>query len=133
MKNPLQPTTRVTEAFLLALVFLFGLVGFTLLAIGMQLDQGKNPSAGLPGALLPPLVIGVSAAGLHVLMRTRRMQVEQLILPVITLLFTIGLLLIWRLEGATGVWQQLLRGYLPGMAGSPPSLQRPHPIHQSRC
>ncbi len=132
MKNSVQPTTRLTEAFLLALVFLFGLVGFTLLAIGMQLDQGKNPSAGLPGALLPPLVIGASAAGLHVLMRTRRMQVEQLILPVITLLFTIGLLLIWRLEGASGVWQQLFRGYLPGMAVIALLIWRPRLVERIR-
>jgi cell division protein FtsW (lipid II flippase) len=122
----------VTEAFLLALVFLFGLVGFALLAIGMQVGQGKNPTAGLPAALLPPLVIGVSAAGIHVLMRTRRMQVEQLILPVITLLFTIGLLLIWRLEGATGVWQQLFRGYLPGMAVIAVLILRPRLVERIR-
>ena len=128
----MQPSTRLTEAFLLALIFLFGLVGFTLLAIGMQLDQGKNPSAGLPGALLPPLVIGASAAGLHGMMRIRRMQVEQLILPVITLLFTIGLLLVWRLEGASGVWQQLFRGYLPGMAVIVLLIWRPRLVERIR-
>ena len=75
----------------------------------------QNPLVRPPGALLPPLVIGSSSAGLHVMMRIRRMQVDQLILP-ITMLLHIGLLLVWRLEGATGAWQQLLRGFLSGMA-----------------
>ena len=116
MNSKVQPTTRFTEFFLLALVFLFALLGFALLAIGMQVKQGANPLSALPGALLPPLVIGASSAGLHVLMRKRGMQVDQLILPVSMLLFTVGLLMIWRLQGAGGAWQQLTRGYLPGMA-----------------
>jgi cell division protein FtsW (lipid II flippase) len=120
-----QPTPRFTEAFLLGLVFLVTLLGFALLAIGLQARQGGNPWAGLPGALLPPLVIGVSTVGLHMLMRKREMQVDQLILPVTALLFTTGLLLIWRLQGASGVWQQFLRGYLPGMAVIAVLLMRP--------
>lgn len=123
---------RFIETFLLVLVFLFALLGFALLAIGMQVRQGGNPLAGLPSALLPPLVIGVSTAGLHVLMRKRRMHVEQLILPVTALLFTTGLLLIWRLQGANGVWQQLIRGYLPGMAVVAVLILKPHWVERIR-
>ena len=111
-----QSTTRFTESFLLALVFIFAMLGFGLLAIGMQVKQGANQWSGLPGALLPALVIGLCSAGLHVLMRKRGMQVDQLILPVSMLLFTTGLLMIWRLQGASGAWQQLFKGFLPGMA-----------------
>ena len=116
MRGLNQPSMRFTEAFLLVLVFIIALLGFSLLAIGMQVRQGGNPLAGLPGALLPPVVIGVTTAGLHALMRKRKMQVEQMVLPMTALLFTIGLLLIWRLQGAGAVWQQLVRGYLPGVA-----------------
>lgn len=123
---------RFTEAFLLVLVFLVALLGFGLLAIGMQVKQGGNPLEGLPGALLPPLVIGLSTAGLHVLMRKRGMQVEQLILPVAGLLFTIGLFMIWRLQGAAGVWQQLLKGYLPGMAVIAVLILRPRWVERIR-
>jgi cell division protein FtsW (lipid II flippase) len=116
MDSNVQPGTRFTEFFLLALVFVVGLLGFLLLEIGMQVNEGDIHLSSLPGALLPPLVIGVLSAGLHVLMRKRRMQVDQVILPVSLLLFTIGLLMIWRLQGASGAWQQLVRGFLPGMA-----------------
>ena len=117
MKNSkAQPTNRLTESFLLVIVFIIALIGFALLAAGMQVSQGANPWSALPAALLPPFVIGLSSAGLHVLMRKRGMQVDQLILPVTVLLFTTGLLMIWRLQGAGGAWQQLIRGYLPGMA-----------------
>ena len=115
MNNKILSTTRFTESFLLALVFVIALLGFALLAIGMQVKQGADIWSGLPGALLPPLVIGISSAGLHYLMCKRGMQVSQLILPVSMLLFTTGLLMIWRLQGASGAWQQLTRGFLPGM------------------
>ena len=108
-------STRLTEAFLLALVFLAGLLGFVLLAVGMQAQQGGSLLVSLPAALLPPLIVAGTTAGLHALLRRRGMHGEQFILPVVGLLFTIGLLMIWRLQGMPGVWQQLLRGYLPGI------------------
>jgi cell division protein FtsW (lipid II flippase) len=132
MNTKVQPTTRFTEFFLLALVFLFALLGFGLLAVGMQVKQGAAPLTALPGALLPPLVIGASSAGLHVLMRKRGMQMDQLILPVSMLLFTTGLLMIWRLQGAGGAWQQLTRGFLPGMAVLAILIIRPRLVERMR-
>lgn len=107
---------RTTEAVLLIFVFLAGMLGFGLLAIGLQVAQGQNPLAGLPAATLPPLVIGATAFGLHALLRQRQTNAEQLILPVVALLLTIGLLMIWRLRGPAGAWQQISRGLLPGAA-----------------
>jgi peptidoglycan glycosyltransferase len=49
-------------------------------------------------------------------MRRRGSAVDELILPIVALLFTIGLLLIWRLRGPEGAWQQILRGFIPGAA-----------------
>ncbi|HEX7433360.1 MAG TPA: FtsW/RodA/SpoVE family cell cycle protein [Anaerolineaceae bacterium] len=132
MNIRVQPTPRFTEAFLLVLVFLTAVLGFVLLAIGMQVRQGENPWSGLLSALLPPLVIGVSTMSLHILMCKRGMRVEQLILPVAALLFTTGLLMIWRLQGASGVWQQLLRGYLPGMAVIAVLIVRPRWVERIR-
>ena len=132
MKNPARPNLRFTEALLVILVFLAALLGFALLAIGMQIRQAGNPWLGLPGALLPPLIIGVSTAGLHVLMRRRGMLIEPFILPITALLFTFGLLLIWRLQGAAGAWQQLLKGYLPGMAVIAVLIVRPFWVERIR-
>ncbi len=105
---------RSTEAILLIFVFLTAVLGFGLLAIGMQVAREQSPFAGLPAAVLPPLVIGITAFGLHSLLRYRRTNAEQLILPIVALLLTIGLLMIWRLRGPDGFWQQTLRGLVPG-------------------
>jgi cell division protein FtsW (lipid II flippase) len=105
---------RGTEGVLLILVFLTGLLGFGLLAVGLQVAQGENPWAGLPMALFPALVMGGMALGLHSVLRLRKINIEQLILPVVMLLLTIGMLMIYRLRGPAGVWQQILRGLLPG-------------------
>ncbi len=106
---------RFSEFLLLTLVFIIACLGFLLLALGTQLRQGAALWAGLPGALLPPLVIGASSAGLHGLMRRRGMAIDQILLPVTMLLFTAGLLMIYRLQGPGGAWQQILRGFLPGV------------------
>ena len=132
MNNKILSTTRLTESFLLALVFIIALLGFVLLAIGMQVKQGAEIWSGLPGALLPPLVIGISSAGLHYLMCKRGMQVSQLILPVSMLLFTTGLLMIWRLQGVSGAWQQLTRGFLPGMVVIAVLIVKPHWVERIR-
>jgi len=114
IKSNRRAPARATEAVLLIFVFLVGILGFGLLAIGLQVAQGQNPVAGLPASVLPPLVIGAAAFGWHTLLRQRRTNAEQLILPVVALLLTIGLLMIWRLRGPAGAWQQISRGLLPG-------------------
>ena len=103
-----------------------------MLAIGIQVQNGAIQWSELAGALLPPLVVGAAFASLHILMRKRGMQVDQLILPISMLLFSIGLLLIWRLQGASGAWQQLLRGFLPGMAVIAVLIVKPHWVEKIR-
>ncbi len=123
---------RSTEAILLIFVFLAGLLGFGLLAVGLQVAQRQNPWAGLPSAALPPLVIGATIFRLHALLRQRRTNAEQLILPVVALLLTIGLLMIWRLRGPAGVWQQILRGLLPGTALVASFILKPNLLERTR-
>jgi cell division protein FtsW (lipid II flippase) len=131
MSNRRAPA-RTTEAVLLIFVFLAGVLGFGLLAIGLQVAQGQNPLAGLPAAALPPLVIGATAFGLHILLRQRQTNAEQLILPVVALLLTIGLLMIWRLRGPAGAWQQISRGFLPGAALVAAFILKPDLLERTR-
>ncbi len=100
---------------MLAIVFLILVLGFLLVTAAGQLQQGLNPLPALPGALLPPLVVALGLSALHILLQSRRLQEEQILLPVMGLLIAIGMTMIWRLRGAEGVWQQLTRGFLPGV------------------
>jgi cell division protein FtsW (lipid II flippase) len=132
LQNKRQSPARTTEAVLLIFVFLAGILGFGLLVTGMQVAQGQNPLAGLPTAVLPPLVIGATAFGLHALLRRRQTNAEQLILPIVALLLTIGMLMIWRLRGPAGVWQQISRGLLPGAALAAAFILKPDLLERTR-
>jgi cell division protein FtsW (lipid II flippase) len=47
-------------------------------------------------------------------------------------LFTIGLIMIWRLRGEDGVWQQITRGFLPGVTLVSLFILRPKTLEQVR-
>ena len=132
MLGPKRRSARPVEAFLIALVFLIALLGFAMLSITLQIRQEQSPLAGISAALLPPLAVALSFAGLHVLLRTQRLRTEQVILPVVSLLLTTGLLVIWRLRGPSGVWQQLLRGFFPGILVIAALILRPQWIERIR-
>jgi len=123
---------RGMEALLLVIVTAIGVLGFTLLAVGIQVQLKQNPLATVPAALLPALLVGASFAGIHILLRVRRVALEPILLPAVELLLTIGLLMIWRLRGSSGVWQQLLRGFIPGMLLIAALILRPHWIELVR-
>jgi cell division protein FtsW (lipid II flippase) len=105
---------RIVEALLLVIATLLTFQGFIMVAIAGQIRQEGSPWVALPGALLPPLVFAIVFFTLHFLLRLQRVEVDQIMLPVIAFLVAIGLVMIWRLRGAEGVWQQILRGLLPG-------------------
>lgn len=107
---------RHAEAVLLALTGLVAFNGFLMVSSALQVRQGEDPLSAFPQALLPPLAITLPLLAIHLLMRFRRMEGEQIILPLAGLLCSVGLILIWRLRGVDGVWQQLGRGFLPGLA-----------------
>jgi cell division protein FtsW (lipid II flippase) len=106
---------RPLETVLLALVMLLGWLGFVMVTTATQLRQGESPVPALPAALLPPLVLTLSFLFLHLLLQWRGVGTEQIILPIISLLVAVGLTMLWRLRPPEAVWQQLLRGFIPGV------------------
>lgn len=108
-------TPRPTEAILILIAVLVAFLGHILAASAEQLLAEASVLAALPGALVPPAVLAVSLLSLHLLLCWRRLQGEQLILPIVGLLTAIGLSVIFRLQGSGGVWQQITRGWIPGL------------------
>ncbi len=106
---------RPVEALLLAIAILVALLGFALTSVALHLQDGDNPLTGLPAALVVPLLIGLVFAAVHLLLLRRHIQGEEILLPAVALLFSLGMIMIFRLRGVDGAWQQLLRGFLPGI------------------
>lgn len=103
---------RQMEGVSLVLVGVVAILGFVSTEAALQLQQGANPLPGLSGAFLAPVSIVLGFVGLHLLLRYRRIEFDQLLLPIVALLFTIGMIMIWRLRGSDGVNQQLRSFYL---------------------
>lgn len=106
---------------LMALTIIIGLVGcLSLGLVSIWKDTGGTLNLILPVApkalsyLLPTMAISGVLCILFALLRWRGTQADPLILPLVGLLFTLGLLLITRLNGLEGAWQQIVRGFLPG-------------------
>jgi cell division protein FtsW (lipid II flippase) len=105
---------RAVETLLLILVMLIAVLGFAIVAAAGQIQQEQSPWTAIPGALLPAFVVAFAFFALHILLRLRGVEIDQVILPATALLVSLGLVMIWRLRGAEGAWQQISRGVLPG-------------------
>jgi cell division protein FtsW (lipid II flippase) len=68
----------------------------------------------------------------HLLLQWRRVNAEQIILPIVGLLIAVGLTMIWRLRPPEAIWQQLWRGFLPGVLLMALFILRPSLIEQMR-
>jgi cell division protein FtsW (lipid II flippase) len=123
---------RPTEALLLLFIAAVASLGFALVTIALQVQANENPLLDLPGAVLPPFVIFISFAGIHMALRLRRMEGEQVILPIVGLLLSIGMIMIWRLIGHSGVWQQIWRGLIPGLLIAAWFISQPRLIERVR-
>jgi cell division protein FtsW (lipid II flippase) len=110
-----QRPWRLYETTILLLAILVGFLGFFMVTAALQVEQRHDPSGVLAPAMIPPLVVTCFLLFVHFLLVWRRMEIEQVILPVVSLIFMLGLTEIWRLRGEDGAWQQILRGFLPGM------------------
>ncbi len=106
---------RPVEALLLGIAILVALLGFTLTSISLHLQNGDHPLAGLSGALVLPVLTGAVFVGVHMVLLRRRVKGEEMLLPSVALLFSLGMIMIFRLLGTDGAWQQILRGFLPGI------------------
>lgn len=100
-------------------------LGFVLVTAAGNLRAGRPLDTSLLSALLPPLVTGLTLLGLHLLLLWRGVAVEQVLLPAVAVIFALGLIIIWRLRGDEGAWQQITRGWLPGALLSAVLIARP--------
>ncbi len=105
---------RFNELLLLTIVYLLAGVGFVSVAVAQQVRLGADPQPVVVPSLLPVLAIVVCFTALHVALSVRRIAIDQAILPIVALLFTIGSIMIWRLRGEDGLMQQVTRGLIPG-------------------
>ncbi len=105
---------RRVEGFALLLVLITAALGFALVGMADRLQQGLEPQSGLLLDVLPLLPVALLLVGLHALLNWRRTSADQLLLPLVAMILSIGLIMIWRLRGSEGAWQQVLRGFLPG-------------------
>jgi cell division protein FtsW (lipid II flippase) len=118
MKPPawrLALADRPVEIALLGVVAALAFLGFGLVSAAQALQAGADPLPALAPAMWPPAVLVVSLLAFHLLLR-RRGAGEQLLLPLVGLLAAVGLVMVWRLRPPEAVWQQLARGWLPGLA-----------------
>jgi cell division protein FtsW (lipid II flippase) len=116
MPERLRFVFRPLETLLLVIVMLLGGLGFALVTAALHLRQEANPIPALSSALLPPAVLVVALLLLHLLLQWRGVEVEQVMLPIVGLLVAVGLTMIWRLRPPEAVWQQLWRGFIPGVS-----------------
>ncbi|HEX6302762.1 MAG TPA: FtsW/RodA/SpoVE family cell cycle protein [Anaerolineales bacterium] len=123
---------RSTEALLLLPVLVIAVLGFGMVAAALRTRQQEDPLSAFPEALVPPILFGLVFILVHILMWLRRSGVEQIVLPVVGLLLAIGLIMIYRLSGPQGVWQQLIRGFLPGVLLMSLLIIRPNLIERLR-
>jgi len=107
---------RNTEALLLLSILGVAILGFQLTSLDVAVRYDQPLWAAALPALIPPILLAVLFGGLHLVLRRCQAQMEQVLLPVVALLSVIGLVMLWRLRGDSGVYQQLLRGLVPGVA-----------------
>jgi cell division protein FtsW (lipid II flippase) len=114
IRQILRPQWRFYELALLLLVYVIAGIGFVSVAVAEQYRLGADPRPVIAPSLIP--VVGIAAAftAIHIALSIRKAAVEQFILPITALLFSIGMTMIWRLRGMDGVQQQIVRGLIPG-------------------
>lgn len=125
-------TYRRTEVSLVVVVVAIAFLGFALVEGATRIQQGVPPLPLPWDALRPPAVLALVLVGLHLLLRWRGTETEQLLLPITGLLLALGLTMIWRLRGDDGVWQQVVRGLVPGAVLAGVVIARPALIERVR-
>jgi cell division protein FtsW (lipid II flippase) len=105
---------RFLEVFLLLLTFLVAGVGFYSVSAAELFRKGMAPEPSFKAYFWPVLAFVVVFTILHVVLSLKKMQLEQIILPITALILALGMIMIWRLRGTEGIVQQITRGLLPG-------------------
>jgi cell division protein FtsW (lipid II flippase) len=128
----LRLAPRHTETVLLCLAIGLAFLGFIQVAAAAKLRQPEEPWPALGTILFAPAVLAITLLAIHLVLSWRGLRGEQIILPVTGLLAAIGLTVIGRLQGWGGVWQQLSRGWLPGIILMAALILRPAIIERVR-
>ncbi len=112
----LRPAARWTETILLLVITAIAFLGLALVSLAAGLRQGLEARALILAAVWPGAALVLPLWALHGLLIARGVRQEQLVLPCVGLLAALGLSLLWRLLPPALVWQQLVRGWWPGLA-----------------
>lgn len=123
---------RRLEGGLLLIVIVIAFLGFAMVEAAGRVSRGLDPLPTLLAALAPPAILALGLVAIHVLLRWRGVETEQIVLPLTGLLLAIGLAMIGRLLGSPGVWQQVTRGLVPGLVVMAVLIARPDVIEQVR-
>lgn len=115
MQNIETKPVRIIEGLALVIVAAIAILGFLSTSAGVQVRAGQDPLPDLTGSLLPPLVVIITLLSFHFFLIKQNFKGEPIVWPVVSLLFVVGLLMIFRLRGLEGTYQQLLRGFVPGV------------------
>ncbi len=108
-------SSRPSETLLLLLIGVICAAGFFLVDAAHQVQNNLPMPPPLLATLLIPVLFALTLLALHLMMLWRGIAMEQVILPCAALLMALGLTMIWRLRGSEGVWQQMTRGFFPGV------------------
>ena len=106
---------RRTEGIAIFLIAVLGLLSSFSAAAALQIRQNQEPMQDVASVLVIPISVALTLIGLHLLLRFRKVELEEMLLPGVGLLVTLGLVMIWRLRGTDGIAQQL-RSYFLGVA-----------------
>jgi cell division protein FtsW len=116
---------------LLVIAIIVAFFGFALVEAADAVSSGQDPLPAIPSVIGPPAVLALVFIALHIVLRWRGVDTEQIVLPVVALLLGIGLTMIFRLQGPAGAWQQINRGLLPGSLLAGVLIARPELIEQA--
>ena len=122
---------RELEANLIIIVSLICLFGFAL-ATAVLRTTTETAETGWGGVIIVPGLVVGGLLFVHALLIRVAGKQEQFIWPITGLLVSIGLILIWRLRGPDAIWQQLIRGWIPGLVLIIILIARPTIIEQVR-
>jgi cell division protein FtsW (lipid II flippase) len=122
---------RELEANLIIIVGLICLFGFAM-ATAVLRTTTETAETGWGGVIIVPGLVVGGLLFVHALLIRVAGKQEQFIWPITGLLVSIGLILIWRLRGPDAIWQQLIRGWIPGLVLIIILIARPTIIEQVR-
>jgi cell division protein FtsW (lipid II flippase) len=122
---------RSTETGLIILVGLIVLLGFALTTAVLRTTT-ETAETGWGGVVIVPAIVVGGLFAIHLFLIRRAGSQEQFIWPITGLLVTIGLVLLWRLLGPDAVWQQLTRGWLPGVVVAAVLIWKPSLVERIR-